>query len=255
MKKILSFLFLNIICFFFTSAQSGFNGTFNGVVNDVNAVLLITTTNNLVSGEYQEGQDKLSLQGQVLNNEASGEMIDPASGTALSTFYFLLNGNTLNARFSVFGLVDVDAAFTRSTVNNNTQPQSVPTKTNPVSNPSTTNSDANLDPALFGTWMREIITNSGSGSTYSGMTAVRYQTYNPDGTYTLESASAGGGGDWSFSSGGRTLQEQGVWMIKDGLIHVKPENATEYYSMLKHFFNDGNLVYKKTDGTYLIYHR
>ncbi|MBK6840611.1 MAG: hypothetical protein IPG90_21800 [Bacteroidetes bacterium] len=72
--------------FFFTSAQSGFNGTFNGVVNDVNAVLIITTTNNLVSGEYQEGQDKLSLQGQVLNNEASGEMIDPASGTAMSTF-------------------------------------------------------------------------------------------------------------------------------------------------------------------------
>ncbi|HRH66397.1 MAG TPA: hypothetical protein PLU53_08875 [Bacteroidia bacterium] len=236
-------------------SQNGFTGTFKGVVNDVNAVLDISTTNNLLIGDYQEGEQKLSLQGQVLDNEASGEMLDPASGTPLSTFYFLLNGNSLNARFSVLGLVDVDAVFSRSSGKNNIQAQSNPTESNPNSATAAPPAKGNLDPALFGTWMHETITNSGSGSTYAGMTSVRYYTYNSDGTYREETASAGGGGDWSFSSGGRELQAQGWWKIQDGRIYVKSENESEFSPMLKHFFHDGNLVFKKSDGTYLIYHK
>lgn len=252
MKKILLSNFLILIFSYSIHAQSVFSGTYTGVVNDVNAIIKITETGDQISGTYQEGDQKLNLQGIFSNNEASGEMSDPASGTALSTFYFLLNENTLFAQFAVLGLVPVEAVFTRT--NPSTPSKNTNQNTPKNSTSSVPPSDSELDPPLFGTWMIETITNSGSGSDYAGFTSVRYYTFNEDGTYSEETASAGGGSGWSTSSG-RELQSQGWWKIKDGRIHLKNQPDGSFNPMLKHFFHEGNLVFKKDDGKYLIYHR
>ena len=148
-------------------------------------------------------------------------MLDPGSGQALSTFQFLLNGNQLNAQFSVLGFISTEAIFTRAN-NKVASGSSTPAiKSNDFWGILKTKKDLSLDPQLFGTWMHESIVNSGSGSEYAGFTSVRYYTYNPDGTYKQETASAGGGDGWSASSNGRTLVEQGTWTIKNGIIHVK----------------------------------
>ncbi|MBL0137472.1 MAG: hypothetical protein IPP86_02940 [Bacteroidetes bacterium] len=86
MKKTLLVNFLFLILSFSAYAQPTFNGTYTGVVNDVNAIIQITENGDQISGIYQEGDQKLNLRGIFSNNEASGEMSDPASGTALSTF-------------------------------------------------------------------------------------------------------------------------------------------------------------------------
>ncbi|MBK7852121.1 MAG: lipocalin family protein [Bacteroidetes bacterium] len=252
MKKTLLVNFLFLILSFSAYTQPTFNGTYTGVVNDVNAIIQITENGDQISGIYQEGDQKLNLRGIFSNNEASGEMSDPASGTALSTFYFLLNGNNLSAQFAVLGLVPVEAVFTRT----NSTPSTTSTNQNTPDNSTASKPPASseLDPALFGTWMIETITNSGSGSDYAGFTSVRYYTFNEDGTYSEETASAGGGSGWSTSSG-RELQSQGWWKIKDGRIHLKNQPDGSFNPMLKHFFHDGNLVFKKDDGKYLIYHK
>lgn len=258
MKNALLVNFFFLILSFSAFAQPTFNGTYTGVVNDVNAIIKITESGDQISGTYQEGDQKLNLQGIFSNNEASGEMSDPASGTALSTFYFLLNGNTLSAQFAVLGLVPVEAVFTRinspaslQISNQNTPDNSTATTTTTTVKPP---QNSELDPSLFGTWMIETITNSGSGSDYAGFTSVRYYTFNEDGTYSEETASAGGGSGWSTSSG-RELQSQGWWKIKDGRIHLKNQPDGSFNPMLKHFFHEGNLVFKKDDGKYLIYHK
>lgn len=251
--------FLLLLVFFFIGhdllfAQTTFTGTFNGVVNEVNAVLHLQESNGQLSGEYKEGQDILTLQGTVQNNAAAGEMLDPGSGQALSTFQFLLNGNQLNAQFSVLGFISTEAIFTRAN-NKVASGSSTPAIKSTTSENSENKKDLSLDPQLFGTWMHESIVNSGSGSEYAGFTSVRYYTYNPDGTYKQETASAGGGDGWSASSNGRTLVEQGTWTIKNGIIHVKTDDSNTFSPMLKHFFHEGNLVFKKANGEYLIYHK
>lgn len=259
MKNALLVNFFFLILSFSAFAQPTFNGTYTGVVNDVNAIIKITETGDQISGTYQEGDQKLNLQGMFSNNEASGEMSDPASGTALSTFYFLLNGNNLSAQFAVLGLVPVEAVFTRTNSPASSQISNQNSTNNSTNNSTTTTTvkpllSSELDPTLFGTWMIETITNSGSGSDYAGFTSVRYYTFNEDGTYSEETASAGGGSGWSTSSG-RELQSQGWWKIKDGRIHLKNQPDGSFNPMLKHFFHEGNLVFKKDDGKYLIYHK
>jgi hypothetical protein len=217
-------------------AQTGFNGTFLATVDGMPSVLTLQTAGSAVTGTYREGEYDLLVRGTVKGQSATGTLTDKASGVAVAEFRALLrSGSALDLTIMILGR-DVTATFEREGAESGTPGQ-------PVGHGAPTE-HRTRDARLAATWSYQVINNSGGSS----FTTVHYFELTPDGRYAQYSKSVGGGADWSYSSGGAELTQQGRWYTDKGALYLQPEGQREYTAAARYTFFDGKLVTEDVNG-------
>lgn len=210
-----------------------------------------------LTGVYRDSGNPSSLKGTIENaTTAQGTMM--SEGMEVATFVAVLNGATLDMQINLLGLLPVMLELTKSTEQSTTSNATNGASSNMSVSPSAIGKGLDKhsrDGQLSGTWVRESVINSGGYGNMASFSTAYYLNFYADGSCTEESESAGGGGDWSYSGGGRSMDFRGYWYSENGNLYVK-QNATDNYVLYaKYQFYDGNLVLTNTQGKRDIYHR
>lgn len=256
MKSIFVSLFFCLITVPLCVAQN-WTGLYTGFQYGMSIEVQLQQKGTELTGVYRDSGSPSSLKGSIINTTtAQGTMM--SEGMEVATFVAVLNGVALNMQVNLLGLLPVTLELTKSTAQNTTK--------NATSSPSDNISAGasasgkvldkhSRDGQLLGAWVRESVINSGGYGNMASFSTAYYLNFYADGSCTEESESAGGGGDWSYSGGGRSMDFRGYWYSENGNLYVK-QNATDNYVLYaKYQFYDGNLVLTNTQGKRDIYHR
>ncbi|MEO5583700.1 MAG: hypothetical protein ABIR66_13500 [Saprospiraceae bacterium] len=248
MKHFLLFFF----CFNYIllSGQSGYNGSFQVILNGDPTIVTLKQMDAKVTGLYKEKQNTYDLTGEIRNDLLYGKIILQENQLLLGTFEARLIPNGIHMDITLLEVTKVAIDFTRasSTPGSNSN-------ANTTSNGSSSNTDNySKDPKVVGNWIKEDVINSGVGTNAAGFTLVYYLSFNPDGSFSQEKGSSAGGSNWSAGSK-READVSGQWYTKDQVMYVRPKGQKEYVRLNQYLFHEGNLVFKTPEGKYLIWNR
>lgn len=105
-----------------------------------------------------------------------------------------------------------------------------------------------LDERLVGVWVHEDNINSpGGAGGFAAFSTVRTMELSADGSAREWSESAGGGADWSSSSG-RELNFEGEWRTDGDTLLAKIPGMDDFRPLAKFALVDGSLVTQSDMG-------
>ncbi|MBL7785178.1 MAG: hypothetical protein JNM36_04685 [Chitinophagales bacterium] len=256
MKTIFVSLFFCLITVQLCVAQN-WTGVYTGFQYGMSIEVQLQQKGSELTGVYRDSGNPSSLNGTIENaTTAQGTMM--SEGMEVATFVAVLNGAALNMQINLLGLLPVTFELTKSSEQSTTKNDASASSSGMSASSSTAGGRGDKhsrDGQLLGAWVRESIINSGGYGNMASFSTAYYLNFYADGSCTEESESAGGGGDWSYSGGGRSMDFRGFWYSENGNLYVK-QNATDNYVLYaKYQFYDGNLVLTNTQGKRDIYHR
>lgn len=228
--------------------QANFEGSYYGTLNGDATQVILKQIGNNITGLYKETQHEYRIQGTVVSNTLTGQIIFPDNNVILGTFESHLIPNGIHLDINLLELTKVSVDFYKTPSN---QSNSSRSSNQDLALP---HDDYPRDPLVVGTWIKEEIINSGVGELGAGMTIAYYLTFNRNGTFVQEKAGSAGGGNWS-SVTGRTLDVTGHWYTKDNVMYVRPSGQNDYSRLNQYLFHDGALVFKTIQGKYLIWNK
>ena len=105
-----------------------------------------------------------------------------------------------------------------------------------------------LDPALVGRWVREsVINSSGGAGGFASLATQRTLTLASDGRARQTLRSAGGGSQWSHSSG-EQVEFSGRWQVRGAELWVQPDGQAQFIQAARYALFDGRLVAYTSQG-------
>jgi hypothetical protein len=226
--------------------HAAIDGEYRATVNGVESVLRLRAKNLEVAGSYREGAISLNVRARLDGSHLSGALVDPVGGAEVAGLHGTHRDNQLDVTMSVTDPASgqrqsIRAVLLRSGVTPGpmAQPPSGARKA----------PDGSIDPRLVGAWVHERQINSGAGAGgFASFSTVRTLELGADGRVSQWSESIGGGGDWSYGSGGPKLEYQGAWYARDGVVHVRLDGQSEFVAATRYRFVDSYLVTENDDG-------
>ncbi len=240
------FFFILILSGYLLSAQ--FSGTFHGNVNGDPAEIVLQQKDQSITGKYVETGNTYDIIGKVENDMMQGKLYILGTTLELGKFNAKPIKTGLHFEIILLGVTTLNVDFIKEGVQEPSSFVSAENKATlkaPVDN-------YQRDPALVGQWIKEEVINSGVGSNAASLVTVYYLSIKADGTFIQEKETGGGGSFWSSSSK-REPDASGQWYTKDQVMFVKPQGQLQYVRLNQYLFHEGSLVFKTSQGKYLIW--
>mgnify|MGYP007112266702 CR=1 FL=1 len=222
------------------AAAQGIDGRYVGEVEGQATVLSLISEGNAVRGIYAEGALELHVEGVLRDGILSATVTEPRTRLQIAVLEGPLRGQALHLSVDAHNPLSgerrrAQATFQREVVGGSELPAAAEA------------SSGARDPNLVGAWQHEKLVTSG-GDKFAAFTTVLTMVFAADGTLAQYAQSVGGGSDWSYGGGGRTLQHQGHWHTRDGVLHVRLQGAADSVPAARYRFAGAYLVTEDTNG-------
>jgi len=240
-----------------SASAKSFSGQYQGNINGTPSTLTLQQNGNQLKGEIDAGGYKYVLQGQVSQQQAQGQFIDPATGV-VNPFIAIKQQNNINLQLQVPGqaypltLQFYGGQATSSTPSYNRQNQTQGNYSGQLPDQSQQQSQAYIerDSALVGRWRQS---NSMTSGSYSGVVETS-MTINPDGSYRYGDGkfAGGGAGGSGHSYGGDATM--GKWKTQNRIIYIQ-EGGNQWQPYARYYVENNKMMLTFDDNSKQIWYR
>ncbi|UUY10080.1 hypothetical protein LRS11_08655 [Pseudomonas sp. J452] len=214
-----------------TSLAAELDGHYRGTLDNRPSELILHSQGPEVTGEYVEGpQLRFKLSGSFDGQLLQAQISDPHSGQVLANMNANFANDMLNASLAARDPSSGETLIREALFERVAPPPPPP--------------DPHQDPALVGTWISELSSESAELATLTTVTTLRIRA---DGSVAQWRRTVTGGSDWSYDRPGE-LQYSGRWRSDNGLLLVQLEGAREFQPAARYRFNAPFLVTESNTG-------
>ena len=253
MKNVL--LFSLAFCGHTIIAQAGWNGTFTGLVNGDNAVMVLKVQGTKVQGTLKDTYQTFKISGDINGNRLAGDAIE----------------ESLGLQTAILGELKGDEAFMKLVVNflgqtsetpfqlirQNKSGSALKAEGTPHKPLVSVPAGGNLDARIVGSWTKNETYNSGYGDNFMGANFSQTMTFLGDGRLAEGASSASmSGSNYSgrSSGGGNNILEGVVWYTKGKNLYlsIKQNAQTQDVLLGSYYIENGKMLITGQDGTKLL---
>lgn len=206
------------------------DGHYRGTLDDRPTDLILRSQGPQVEGEYLEGQrQRFKLSGHFDGQLLQAQISDPRSGQVLANINANYAHDMLNASLAARDPSSGETLLREALFQRVAPP--------PPPNP-------HQDPALVGTWVSELDSESAELASLTTVTTLRIRA---DGSVAQWRRTVTRGNDWSYDRPGE-LQYSGRWRSDNGLLLVRLEGAPDFQPAARYRFDAPFLVTESNTG-------
>lgn len=244
-------IYLGLILFSGISvwAQSGWSGTFEGVVNGDPAVMTLTSNGKTLSGTLKDSYQTYNINGEVSGNRMAGDAVEQSLGLTM-TILGELKGSEAHMKLIVSFLgQNSETPFVLTRAGKTAQSSKSQTST-PIVN-------GKRDPQVVGTWTKNETYNSGYGDQFMGANFSQSMTFLANGQLAEGGSSASiSGSNYSgrSSSGSGNMLEGVSWYTEGKNIYLNMVQNGKAQNVLlgRYYIENGKMLITGQDGTKLL---
>lgn len=225
---------LSILCLFAItlSAQAAeLDGHYRATLDEQPTELILHSQGPEVAGEYVEGQRlRFKLSGSFDGQLLQAQISDPRSGQVLANMNANYANGMLNASLAARDPSSGETLLREALFQRVAPPP-------PPPNP-------HQDPALVGTWVSELSSESAELASLTTVTTLRIRA---DGSVAQWRRTVTRGNDWSYDRPGE-LQYSGRWRSADGLLQIQLDGSRDFQPAARYRFSEPFLVTESNTG-------
>ncbi len=235
-----------------STAQTAFNGTYEGFYNNDNMVMTLSSEgNNTVVGDMKDSQQKYDIEATTNGNAIRGTAHEPTLGITFN-FEGVLKGSELPLNFTLTAngqTANIAIKFTKKQAQNRS---SAATTTPPQYSKPQLPSGATNDPNLVGKWTKNESYNSGYGDNAMSGSFSQSMVFFADGSVSDGGSRAGiSGSNYSGSSqGGSQALPNVLWYNIDNQLYIQAtdKGKAQTVHLGRYYIENGKLLITGTNG-------